>query len=275
MPVYERISALVSLTLLGLLFLLVIDLPSRELSFIILGSPLSLQLSTRWLMAFLLTGIACAGTEGVVRLHPANGRGELSHTFLFWILPGLLSLVAALLVPLAPARWLWAGGIAATGVLLGGTVLAEYHTIDPLDRRYELSRRLLTFVAYLVTLVLFVIVYQSRTRSVVSATAMLLFGGLMALELLHRLTPASPDGRTYRLTWIYAALVGLLMGEATWAMNYWRIGGLGGGLLLLLLFYFLTGLVQQRLLGRITWKTLAEYALVAALGVFLTFQFAV
>jgi hypothetical protein len=290
MPVYERISALVSLTLLGLLLLFLVDLPTRELSFIVLGSPLSFQLSQRGLIALLLAGMACAGADAVVRLHPTSRRGELGHnTFLFWILPGLLSLLAALLLPLAPDRRLWAGGLAATGLLLGSVILAEYYTVDPLNRYYEWARQGLNIVTYAIGLVLFISIYQARSRSIISVTALLVVSSLLALELLRapRLpSPALGAGRSPHLrsgrarsdrsglTWIYASLVGLLIGEATWALNYWRANGLTGGLLLLLIFYLLTGLAQQRILGRFTWRTLAEYALVTALGIFFTFHFA-
>jgi hypothetical protein len=282
-PVYERISALVNLTLLGLLLLFIINLPARELSFIVLGSPLSLQLSPRGLVALLLAGMACAGTDAVLRLHPASRRGELPHTFLFWILPGLLSLLAALLLPLAPERRLWAGGMAATGFLLGSVILAEYYTVDPVNRHYGLARQSLNIVTYAVGLVLFISIYQTRTRSIISVTALLVVSSLLALELLRvpRLPPSAlgtgPSPRLHParpgLTWIYVSLLGLLMGEATWALNYWRVSGLTGGLLLLLIFYFLTGLAQQRILGQFTWRTLAEYALVTVLGIFFTLHF--
>jgi VanZ family protein len=276
MPVYERISALVSLTLLGLLLLFLIELPTRELSFIVLGSPLSLQLSQRGLTALLLAGMACAGADAVVRLHPASRSARLSNRFLFWILPGLLALLSAFLLPLAPERWLWAGGLAATGLLLSGVILAEYHTTDPVNRHYELARQGLNVVTYAVGLVLFIFIYQTRARSVISATALLIVSSLLALEMLRAPRLPSRQARPDRpgLTWIYASLVGLLIGEAAWALNYWRASGLTAGLLLLLIFYFLTGLAQQRILGRFTWRTLAEYALVTALGTFLTFRFA-
>jgi hypothetical protein len=277
MPIYERISALVSLTLLGLLLLFLVDLPTRELSFIVLGSPLSFQLSQRGLIALLLAGMACAGADAVVRLHPVSRRGELGHhTFLFWILPGLLSLLAALLLPLAPDRRLWAGGLAATGLLLGSVILAEYYTVDPLNRYYEWARQGLNIVTYAIGLVLFISIYQTRSRSIISVTALLIASSLLALELLRAPRLRSEQARSDRsgLTWIYASLVGLLIGEATWALNYWRANGLTGGLLLLLIFYLLTGLAQQRILGRFTWRTLAEYALVTALGIFFTFHFA-
>jgi hypothetical protein len=289
MPVYERISALVNLTLFGLLLLFIINLPTREFSFVVLGSPLSFQLSPRELIAILLVGMACAGTDAVIRLHPASRSRELRHAFLFWILPGLLSLLAALLLPLSPERWLWAGGVVATGLLLGSVILAEYYTIDPANRYYKLARQVLNAVTYAIGLLLFISIYQTRVRSVISVTAVLVASGLLALELLRDprlLSSALPSsslgtGGTGRagqahagLTWVYASLVGLLMGEATWALNYWHASGLTGGLLLLLIFYFLTGLAQQRIRGQFTWRTLAEYALVTTLGIFFTFQFA-
>jgi hypothetical protein len=268
MSVYERISALVSLTLFGLLFLFFIRLPARAFSFVVLGSLLSVELSERWLMAVLLVGMACAGTDTVMRLHPTGRRGDLPHTFLFWILPGFVALVSVLLLPLAPTRELWAGGLATAGLLLAGVVLAEYHTADPVGRHYELARQSLNIVTYVVALILFIAVYQMRIRSIISATSLFAVGGLLAIELLR----AEPERLS--LTWLYAALIGLIMGETTWSLNYWRANGLAGGLMLLVMFYYFTGLAQQRVLGRLTWRGLIEYTFIAALGLILVFYYA-
>ena len=47
---------------------------------------------------------------------------------------------------------------------------------------------------------------------------------------------------------IYGAIVGLLLGQITWALNYWPLlPGLTGGLLLLLSFYLTVGIAQQGL----------------------------
>ena len=54
MPIYERISALVSLTLLGLVACFLIELPSRTIELALWGSSLTVVVSQWWLIALLL-----------------------------------------------------------------------------------------------------------------------------------------------------------------------------------------------------------------------------
>jgi hypothetical protein len=61
-----------------------------------------------------------------------------------------------------------------------------------------------------------------------------------------------------------AGIVGLIVGEATWAMNYWQIRAWAGGLFLLLIFYVAANLAHQHLLERLRVSMLVEFAVVTA-----------
>jgi hypothetical protein len=64
-----------------------------------------------------------------------------------------------------------------------------------------------------------------------------------------------------------AAAVGLILGESSWAMNYWRISAWSGGILLMLIFYVMTGLAQQHLQGKLSRRVLVEFLVVAIGGI--------
>jgi hypothetical protein len=269
MPIYERTSILVSLTLLGLAAYFLIQLPSRAIELTPFGSPLTLVVSQRWLMALLLGGLAATGTNAVVRAHPSLPRRVSGYALTFCVLPGTLIILATLWLPLlAPTLSSWAVGMGTTGVLLWFVVLAEYHTIDPRDPRYELARLWLNLVSYGVAFGFFVIIYQTRARSLLSATEVLLVSGLLAASLL-RAGPAQVGH-----TWLFAGIGALVLSQSTWALNFWRISPLTAGLWLLLIFYLFTGLAQQQLLGRLTRRALIEFAAIAAIGLFIIFRYA-
>ena len=78
---------------------------------------------------------------------------------------------------------------------------------------------------------------------VLSATQVLLVSSLLAMELLR-----GSDRPTIMVA-LYAAVTGLVLGQATWALNYWRLDSLTGGLVLLVLFYDVVGLSQHALHG--------------------------
>jgi len=269
MPIYERISAVVSLTLLGLVAYFLIELPSRAIELMLWGSPLTLVVSQWWLLAVLLGGLAASGTRAIIYAHPALPRRASAYALAFWILPGLLVILATLWLSLLASslEW-WLAGITITGVFLWFVVLAEYHTIDARDPQYELGRVWLNLVTYGVAFGFFVVVYQTRARSILTATEIMLVSGLLAGSLL-RAGPAQA-GRT----WLFAGVVALVMGQCMWALNLWRVPPLTAGLWLLLLFYLFTGLAQQHLLGRLTRRALIEFAVIAAIGLFVILRFA-
>jgi hypothetical protein len=257
----------VSLIVLGLAFLPEIELPTRTFSFYVLGSLASIRLSVTWLMAALLASLACTGTDSLVRSHPLVRRGESRYTFAFWALPGLSVVAATLLLPLAPNRPYWLGGLALTALLLLLIAVAQYHTVDPADPGYRLARLALNLFVYLVALSLFTLIYGSKARSLLSATTTAAVGGLLALELLRGVP------HNLRLTALYALITGLASGEITWALNYWTVGRLTGGLFLLQIFYLVTGLSREGLLRRLNRRALVEFSLVALVGLGLIIKY--
>ena len=267
-PCYERASVFVSLIVLGLAFLPEIDLPTRTFSFRILGSLASIRLSAKWLMTALLASLACTGTDSLIRSHPLVRQGESRSTFAFWALPGLSVVAATLLLPLAPTKPHWLVGLALTALLLLLIAVAQYHTVDPADPAYRPAHLALNILVYLVALGLFSLIYGNKARSLLSATSTAAVGSLLALELLRGVHP------NLRPTILYALITGLALGEVTWALNYWTIGRLTGGLLLLLVFYLVTGLSREGLSGRLNRGALVEFALVAlvALGLIIKYR---
>lgn len=256
----------VSLIVLGLAFTPEMELPGRTFSFYVLGSLASIRLSATELMAALLASLACTGTDSLIRSHPLVRQGGSHYTFTFWALPGLAVVTAALLLPLAPNRACWLSGLALTAVLLLLIAVAQYHTVDLTDPGYRLARLALSILVYVVALSLFTLIY-GKVHSLFSATAAAAVGGLLALELLRGVHP------DLRRTGFYAFITGLAVGEVTWALNYWAVSRLSGGLLLLLVFYLVAGLAREGLLRKLGWRTLAEFALVALVGLGLIIRY--
>lgn len=264
MPNYDRLSILVSLVVLGLALNLVIRLPFRVIESEFLGSPVTLVLSTQTLLALLLTILTAIGTEYILRAHPtfSTDTPTLVYSFPLWILPALVSLAGALYTPQllqgGMGPWLLAlGGIAAA---LSVVIVAQYRTISEDDTLYTPARLFLNIVTYLATLVLFTALYGAKLRSALSASVMIALATILALTLLRG------DRSEANATWLYAFICGMILGEATWALNYWGVTGLAGGALLLLVFYFITGLAQQRLLNRFNRASLIEFGIVGLIG---------
>ncbi len=132
-PGRQHLSVLVGLVLLSLVLTQFIDLPTRRVGISALGSPLGFEISSDWLMAALLAGLACTGTDAIVRTHPRAREVSLQHTFVYWIQPGLVGLAAARMLSLSPTRAIWLAGLAATGLIFVVVLIAEYTTVDRLS----------------------------------------------------------------------------------------------------------------------------------------------
>jgi hypothetical protein len=263
----ERASVVATLVVLGLILAAFLRLPTWTYDVTVLGSPLTISISQTALMAALLVGITCTGTDSIVRSHPTARQIEARYSFVTWTLPALTALLATVLLPQASTQLYRAFGLVATGLILILVISAEYYTVDPAGRQYLTARLSLNAWAYLVALVLFILIYSAKARSLISATGVSLVSALLALEFLRS------AGRGFGRTALYAAIAGLCTGEIIWAMNYWRISGITGGLILLLGFYVFTGLANQQLQDRLTRRVLIEYAVVALLGLAVLLRF--
>ncbi len=293
----DRASVLVWVVLMGLAAQRFLILPVRAFTATLFGSPITLNITANTILGVLLAGLVASGTEAVVRAHPRSQRtreGRIqSHSaahaqprmdgsagvlvgagtplrdhWVLWGLPIALIAVAVLLLPFAPSLAYWVLGLILTGLALGLSMAGIYYTIDPFQAGYRRARLGMNTLTYGVALVLFLVVYRTRVRSVVSGTEVLLVSALLALELLRG------SERPTVLVALYAGITGLVLGQATWALNYWRLDSLTGGLVLLVLFYDVVGLSQHALQGRIRRREVLEYALITIAAMALIWEFA-
>lgn len=271
---YDKLSAVVSVILLCLALSLIVELPttfsSTRFSAVVLSLPLTIRLSTarelaHWLTTALLAGMACSGTASIIRLHPLHRE---KRTFVSCILPALATLEAAILLPRAPDRIYALGGLVMMGILLPLIITAEYRALDTSTPDYNAIRLGLNFIAYLIALVLFVLIHESRAHPLLSPVAALVGSSLLALDLLH------DAQQGLRRAGLYALIVGLVMGEIVWTLSYSTLNNLTAGILLLLIFYLITSLARQGLLESLNRRILIEFAVVALIGVALLLKYA-
>ena len=253
----DRLGIMVSLVILGLLLSILVPLPSRGFGLTLLGSELHLVLSGPLLLAVVLAALVCAGVDSIV-LEQFPEHLPLAHRLPLWMLP-----VSLVVVGLTALQGLWWGYqvvvIGATGLLLAVTLVMQYHSLRPRDGLERAARIVLNVLTYAMALVFFVLIYGAHLRSLISATAALLCSAALALELL-RVRPEK-----ILSTWLYAAVLGLMLGEFTWSLNYYHaLDARLGGALLLLIFYATSGIAQQHLWGRLTRRVAIEFALVGA-----------
>lgn len=262
----DRISVACWIVLLGLSAGLIFDLPEVTFTFNAFGSPATVEITGTIWTALFLAMLAGAGAESVVAVHPlfVEGRHQRGvRTWSFWALPMALALLAALLLPAATSPLVQVLIVVASGAVMTLSFFALYATVERGRPGFRRSRLILDAMAYGSALLLFLIVYQARTRSLLSSSLIALTAMLLAIEILRTATPRSSTALTY------GAIIGLIMGQVTWALNYWVLPGLTGSLMLLLIFYLLVGIAQQGLLDRMTRRVFLEFLIFAGVALLL------
>ena len=253
----DRLSMLLAMLVLGNVLFQFVELPGRVYQLDVLGSPLQLRASGTLLLISLMVGLASTGTSLVLHDHPLLLEHPERAVTLCWILPGMLAGLSSYLLSIAPTRPIWLSGLIVSAIAMGLTVAAEYAAVHPDAPSYATARLALNVLAYLMAFALFVIIYRTRTRSLVTGTMMLLTATILAFDLL------SVAGVGVKRMLPFTAIVGLIVGESTWALNYWPVSAWVGGLLLLLIFYVSINVAHQHLLDRLSLPTLVEFAAVA------------
>jgi hypothetical protein len=255
----NRLSVLMAVLLLGSVLFRFIELPEQTWRLRPLGSPLEIQVTGVWLLIALMIGLVCTGTNLILHGHPHLGEQPGRPIHISWILPGLTAGLSAYLLG-RPVSWpVWLGELLLVGVVISLTISAEYVAVSPGVPGYPMARLGLNMLVYLLAFIVFAVIYHSRARSLVTATLTMLIAALLALDLLtvadvplRRLLP-------------FAGIVGLIVGESTWAVNYWQVSAWAGGLFLLLVFYVAVNVAHQYLLERLKLSILIELAAVTVL----------
>lgn len=259
-PNQDRLSVITAVILLAYTLTRFVDIPTREISATLFGSSIGFELNGQIIILAIVAALISTGSDTLIRSHPKSettAGGTVPH----WILPGASALGLGLLLNLEPLGPVWWIGLGISALFLVLVLVAEYTVVEPNDRAYQAAAFGLTALTYIIALALFSWLRYTSTRAALSGTATAFLAALLSLRLLLL------SGLSFLRGSVYASVVGLVVGETMWALNYWRVTPVSAGLLLLVQFYILHGLVQQHLIGGITRRMIIEFAVVGLIGV--------
>jgi len=240
LPDADRLSVFSAVILLAYAVARFVNFPTNEFGVQLPGLYVDFVIHMRLVVAFLVTGMAAAGADWLLRQHPRLGqRLAIEH----WILPAVTAWVIGVPIYQLPLGLQWWSWFLVGGALLVLVVVAEYITIDPQDLRYPAATAGLTAVAFALFLILSISLRDVGERLFWVAPALALAGGAIGLRTLH-----------LRLggTWAFfqAGVIVLLLGQFTAALYYLPLSPLAFGLILLGVAYGLTGLLANLATGR-------------------------
>ncbi len=272
----------VALILLALALIPLLNAPGRTVGASVLGSELDIAITPAGLITLLAAGLACAGVDLLIRAHPRVRSGQAGPTLLFWILPALTVIAASqwlsrtsaeqawfaqALAPLlgreAIAGKVWAAQLLVSGAALWFIIRAEFATVDPDAPAAGRWRLALNVLAYLLAFGLFAMIWETRIRSLITATLAAVVALLLSVDLL-RATRAGA-----RRILAHSLAVAMTIGECAWVLNYWKANTATAGVALVLIFYALSGIAAQNLFGKLTRRVLIEFGVVIAAAIVL------
>jgi len=258
MAISERLSMVVSLTLIGLALFFIIDLPPRALAISWGSLSFTLTASSRALMAILVGGLTFSGTGAVLHAHPHRRMG---YTVPFWVNATLLAIFATLVLGRLGSPQAWAIGLLVTGGLLWVTILSEYQLVDATESRAAtLAAWWSQAMSYVLLLGFALFISLSPMNVTVKIILFTLIAGLCAASILR---VNAPTGAKYsHFTWV----VMLAIAQLSALLMFLPLPPTRQALLILVAFYVFTGVAISRLQQRISRRTLLEYGALAGIG---------
>lgn len=242
---YDRLSVLTGVLLLALVMMRFLELPELPLlQATVLGSPIGFDLSAASLMILIILGMSITAVASMVNSHPLSQERLVQHGYMFWIVPGLLIMALAIWLNEIDEFRAWTAGLIASAVIIPIALSVECRAVDASQRSQRSLGWFQAALIYLTAVIFFALIYDARLRSMLSVSLAAITAALLSIRLFW-ITTDSPTALVQ-----YSAVTGLVVGQMTWGLNYWRLSGLQGGLLLLLAFYMTAGLIQQFLQGQ-------------------------
>ena len=255
----EGISITASSVTVTMVLAAIIELPVQVVSFWVFGTRVELFVTQFWWIGGLAVALAVAGAASVAAVPVGSESLRLESRWARAGLPAAAVVVGFTALPAFLGSTLATFSAAlGTGLLLALVLWLQNRPAGP-AAELRMSHWVLRTVAYVLALVLFPAIYGLKVRSLLSATAVALASGALALEILR--IEATP-----RRAWLYAGMIGLVMGELAWALNYWGVTGVAGGMALFLGYYLVTSVARRQLRGRLRRAALLEFSLVALVG---------
>jgi Protein of unknown function (DUF5656) len=222
---------------------------------------------TRLLLLMLTTFVVALGSDGVVRSYAGGSFRAPLDTAPYLLVPVILSLAAGFFLEETVSGYWEILAALVSGGMVGGVLYGECMTLNIESPLYGAGRFILNIATYLAAFALYAVMYSYDVDLVPAAVCSGLLSTVLAAEILREteLMPP-PVGRRSLHSLGFAAVIGLVVAEARWALYFVPLEGFLAAVLLLLFFYVASGVAQHHLTGHLSRELLTEYAVVASLG---------
>lgn len=212
-----------------------------------------------WIL-LVVVALVGLGSDGILRTHPGGQLRGPADTAPFLFVPVLLALASGLFLEEVVDGYEAVPAVIGASVLFAGALYGEYVSVVSHGPSYALGRLALNILTYVAAFGFFAVIYEFDVDLLPSAVAIGLFSFLLSIEVFRE-----AEADVYRGL-AFAAVIGLVVAEARWALYFVPLEGFLAAILLLVVFYLATGLVQHHLTGQLNRAVAGEFAMVTAAG---------
>jgi Protein of unknown function (DUF5656) len=222
---------------------------------------LAVEPTRPWIL-LMVTGLVALGTDGILRTHPSSIEQEdVAWTAPLLFLPTLMALASGLFLEDVLTGYWVVPGVAIAGVLMGAVLYAEYISVETYSPKYAGARFVLNLGTFLTAFGFYAVVYSFDVALVPAALTVGLVSLLLGVEVLRE-AEADPIRAL-----VFAAVVGIVVAQARWALYFLPLESYLAGVFLLLVFYLTSGLVQHHLNDDLEPPVVAEFTLITLFGI--------
>jgi hypothetical protein len=212
-----------------------------------------------WIL-LALTAIMALAADGIIRSHPRAGFHTVADTAPYLFVPVLFTLSAGLFLEDVILSYWAAPAVVGASVLMGTTLYAEHVSVETDHPSFPLARFVLNVITYLTAFGFYAVVYGFDVELAPAAFTVGLVSMLLAIEIFRE-AEADPLRAL-----VFAAVIGVIVGEARWVLYFIPLEGFLAGVFILLVFYLTTGVISHYLTEHLDTPVLLEFALVTAAG---------
>ena len=212
-----------------------------------------------WIL-LVVAGAMAFGADGIIRSHPRGEFRTIADTAPYLFVPVLFTLSAGLFLEDVILSYWSVPAVIGASALMGVALWAEHVTVETEHPSFNLARFALNVVTYLTAFGFYAVVYGFDVDLAPASFAVGLISMLLAIEIFRE-AEADPMRAL-----VFAACIGVIVGEARWVLYFIPLEGFLAGVFLLLVFYLAAGVIQHYLTDHLDAAVIAEFALVTAAG---------
>ena len=212
-----------------------------------------------WIL-LALTAIMGLGADGIIRSHPRAQFHTIADTAPYLFVPVLFTLSAGLFLEDVILGYWQIPAVVGASALMAAALYAEHISVEPDHPQFPMARFALNVLTYLTAFGFYAVVYGFDVDLLPAAFTVGMISMLLSIEIF-RDAEADPLRAL-----VFAAVIGVIVGEARWVLYFVPLEGFLAGVFILLVFYLTTGVISHYLTEHLDRTVLMEFAMVTAAG---------